>query len=241
MKEKHVYVLLVSATPFAEVSENVKIKKIVNLKPGANPEKPYYGVQHMVNLNRIIHHADLPIFQMDKMNTAEKIGKELEQMLKKLIPKDRQDGFIILRVNFRNEVAMQWFENLKDYLEKLPTDAHGLRKYTYFELNGTTCPAGSKKNEDLAMAEYAKCVPLDHWRECLKTASGVEPEPAFGLDAVLCYPPDRFVFIFVKEMLLAGKQLNTENVSMVIDMPTNGKTNLHVNKVFFFSIEKKLN
>jgi hypothetical protein len=55
-------------------------------------------------------------------------------------------------------------------------------------------------------------------KKCLATASKRKP-PARGIDAVLCYSPDRFVFIFVKEMLLAGKTLDTSFVRMVVDIP----------------------
>lgn len=226
MKANNVYVLLVSATPFAELGINTNYKKVETLVPDAS----YFGVKQMIAKNRIINNRDLPIF---KCTTVQSIGKELEGLLYHM--KDKT-GFIFIRENVKSPPSRQWVAMLKTYLNSLPVNPiDNLAKYTYFNFDGTTVGRNLKSGVlDSVLREYKKCVPLLLWKKCCARANNRKPS-AVGIDAMLCYPPDRYVFIFVQEMLLAGdkifnclyeffyillgKTLDTAFVRMVVDIP----------------------
>lgn len=195
MKAKNVYVLLVSATPFAELGINTANKKVETLDTSAY----YFGVREMIAKQCIINSADLPIFKCD---TSKSIGNELEAMLNKL---PKKNGFIFIRENIKSQASQDWVAKLKIYLTSLPVDPKdNLTKNTYFELNQNTV-GRYPKLLDGVLREYQKCVPPLLWKRCCARARLRKPS-AIGIDAVLCYEPDRTVFIFVKEMLLAGKK-----------------------------------
>jgi hypothetical protein len=211
MKEKNVYVLLVSATPFSELGINTADKKVFTLQPAPS----YYGIHKMIEKNRIYDSRSLKLFNLQ---TEAEIGVELEALLNSLLARYDKPGFIIIRENIRSKASRIWVALLKKFLDNLPKDEKlGLAKYGYFDLNQETATIG-KKDIDCIVEEYSKCVPPLLLKRCLLTASKRKP-PARGIDAVLCYPPDHFVFVFVKEMLLAGKTLDTSFVRMVVDIP----------------------
>lgn len=78
---------------------------------------------------------------------------------------------------------------------------------------------------------FGGCVRKDVYDRCRINAKNKQPDPLKGIDAVLDLEPPKFIFIFIKEMLLAGKTLNTEHVIMVIDCPYANNYTSNVDRV----------
>jgi hypothetical protein len=223
MKDSNVYVLLVSATPFAELGVNTNNKKSVLLTPGPS----YYGVTQMIQKNRIIDYRNKKLTFLSATTPAT-IGQEMEKFLTLLSQKTGKDkGFVFIRENIKSKESKTWVANFKSYLDNLPKGANGLAKFTYFNLNQDSVSRHSKGAIDGVMQAYSGRVSVQVWKTCMARARARIPK-ALGIDAVLTTCPDRIVFIFVKEMLLAGKTLDTPFVRMVMDIPFK---NLSVGKV----------
>jgi hypothetical protein len=78
MKDKNVYLLLVSATPFSELGINTIDKKIFTLQPAPT----YYGIHKMIEKKRIYDSRSLKIFNL---KTEVEIGEELENLLNTML------------------------------------------------------------------------------------------------------------------------------------------------------------
>jgi hypothetical protein len=183
MVKHNLYVLLVSATPFAEMGFNTEHKKMVTLKTaGTN----YYGLKQMLDAKRIADASQVKMLHHEATTETFRLG--LEMMVKTF-----KAGFVFVRVNTASKKCKVWAKNFKAYLNSLVCDKAGVRLCTYFEFEQDTTAT--------VMRLYKSCVGAKAYLIC---AGKARKEALAGLDAVLCSPPDRVVFIFVKRLLLAG-------------------------------------
>lgn len=184
MNNFNVYTLLISATPFAETAENVVHKRVFTLPTGPG----YYGVREMIKSGNILHHRSIAGLGHDATVTDMKVFAEMCLKL--------GSGFIFVRENVKSEKSVAWVLAFKKVLEMYPG------KIIHFSFNGDTI--GPSKTHDGILAAYsaAGCNKAS-FKEAIKIGAARNP-PATGIDVVLCNDPVQTVFVFLKEMLLAG-------------------------------------
>jgi hypothetical protein len=193
MRKKNVYLLIVSATPFAEEGDNTAQKRIVELipvnKPDAVPPTVYYSVPRMLELDRIIDNRFK--FKPFQKKTAKDIGEELEKVLSEL---PKQNGFIFLRCVVTSKNSRAWFKELTDYLDSVPAYEHvhpktkKITKYPKYPVLFYNASISKNTND------------FDESFEKLFTMKSKDKfgEELTGLDKVLSASPGRFVFVFVE-------------------------------------------
>jgi hypothetical protein len=125
-------------------------------------------------------------------------------------------GFVIIRENTKSSDCKKWVAQFKEVLQTT-------EEFYFFEMDMENCADPT----DLVRA-YGKCVPVDKYNKSLTYA---KKHDLSGIDAVLAVSPPKFIFIFVKEMLLAGKTLNTKHVRMVIDVPYKAADSGNVDRI----------
>lgn len=165
----------------------------------------------MLDTNKIFDNNTIPFFANDVTDTS------LNQIMNEF--GDGTTGFIIVRENIHSTKCKRWIKSFKAVLDNT-------EQYSYFNMN-TDCV---KEPEDIVRA-YAKCVPANVFNKCRVNASKKKPEKLYGIDAVLDLAPPKFIFIFIKELLLAGKTLNTTHVRMVVDVPYADARSGHVDRI----------
>lgn len=224
MNKFNTYLLLVSATPFAEISSNVEKKRIFTMPYGSE----YYGIWDMIKAENFIDHRTIPCLAHGA--SAEAIKSGFEKLFR------FKSGFVFVRENVKSDASKDWVIRFKSMLDNSDD-------VIYFSLNATTntvAPRGASYEKPVGiMKAYinAGCS-MGVAKKIAKTASLRSPQ-AVGIDAVLCVEPEQIVVIFIKEMLLAGtlllylsmhllhswslfvtgKTLDTSFVRMVIDLP----------------------
>jgi hypothetical protein len=125
-------------------------------------------------------------------------------------------GFVFIRENVKSPDCREWVAKFKEVLKTM-------NEFGFFEMDADNCVDPM----DLVRA-YGKCVSKDKYEKCIVYA---KKRCLSGIDAVLALSPPKFIFIFVKEMLLAGKTLNTKHVKMVIDVPYKGVNSGNVDRI----------
>jgi hypothetical protein len=223
MRDNNVYLLLVSATPFAELGINTADKFIVSLEPAPT----YYGVRNMIADGNIIdYYTDMgALFRIHAKkvkNAPEKtdadIGGAFDMLLRnpQFLVQPTKPGFIIIRESL-SDAGKVWIAQLKSYMDKLPKDEHGLAKYTYFDYNAET---KKDSNDDVSISNilelYRNCVSPKTFKLCYINANA---KKLVGIDAIMGFRPDRYVIIFIKRMFLAGKTLDTNFLKLTVDLP----------------------
>jgi hypothetical protein len=166
---------------------------VVDLLPGP----AYWGVEKMLAAGKIFDNTTIPFFKENV--TAESLSKTMDHYC------NGATGFVIIRENVRGKNFPEWMRTFKAVLD----DAKD--KYGYFELNEKACPEPT----DVVRA-YGSTVTKEAFDRCRVNANRRRLQ---GIDAVLGLSPPKTIFIFIKDMLLAGKTLNTAHVLMVIDFP----------------------
>ena len=183
---------------------NTEQKKVFTLLP--SPE--YWGIQKMLEKGKILD-SDKTVFFKNQVTM-----ESLKKVMNGFTP--GATGFVFIRENVKSPDCREWVANFKEVLKT--TDEFG-----FFEMDGNNCVDPI----DL-MRAYGKCVSQDKYEKCLVYA---KKHYLSGIDAVLALSPPKFIFIFVKEMLLAGKTLNTKHVKMVIDVPYKGVNSGNVDRI----------
>ncbi|KAJ1401590.1 hypothetical protein B484DRAFT_470874, partial [Ochromonadaceae sp. CCMP2298] len=203
MNKFNTYVLLVSATPFAETSVNTNAKKVFVMPYGAG----YYGIWDMIRANNFVDHHKIPCLKHNA--SARRIKTGFENLFR------FKNGFVFVRENTKSFASMNWVVRFKAMLDSRPD-------VIYFSLNADTntvkTVSGVDKPVGIIKAYLNAGCSMDVIKRVITTSSRYSP-PAVGIDAILCVEPEQIVVIFIKEMLLAGKTLDTLFVRMVIDLP----------------------
>jgi hypothetical protein len=216
MKSHNTYVLMVSATPFAHLAKNNTRPKLCvflgTIPDDPNdPEKPgYFGVRNMIANGNVIDNTSEEALKMFTSDTPVAIGEAVLNFLDvHLAPLDT-GGFIIVRESTNSPETGIWVSQLKAYLDsKSLLDADFKKQYSYFDFN--------QKTADSLLMVYSKCIDLDFFYILLNEQEKNSKVPP--LDIILKHPPFKYVFVFLKEMLKAGKNLETDHVRMIIDVP----------------------
>lgn len=188
MNTFNTYLLLISATPFAETSINVKNKKVFSMPYGSE----YYGLWDMIKAKNFIDHRTIPCLAHGA--SAELIETGFEKLFR------FKSGFVFVRENVKSEASMEWVGRFKAMLNNRPD-------VIYFSLNADTntvkTARGGEKPVGIMKAYLDAGCPMCVFKRAVTTASRRFP-PAVGIDAILCVDPEQIVVIFIKEMLLAG-------------------------------------
>lgn len=162
----------------------------------------------MLKNDMIVHNADEPFFDMDRVTafTEDEFFGELELFIAQY---ELQKGFIFIRANGSKSSHVQWCTLLQDSLSS--TD-----DFAWFEWNMDT----GTDHTDVIHA-YGQSLPDKHYEttfEACKLHAGVHNLE--GIDAVVATNPGIPVFVFIKGYLKAGKTIATQNISAVIDLPS---------------------
>jgi hypothetical protein len=166
------------------------------------PSPEYWGIEKMLEAGKIYDSGAIGFFK-DQVTMAS---------LKKVMNGFKTGaagaaGFVFIRENVRSPDCQKWVAQFKEVLRTT-------EEFGFFEMDKDNCGDPT----DLVRA-YGMCVPEDKYNRCFKYA---KKHHLSGIDAVLALSLPKFIFIFIKEMLLAGKTLNTKHVRMVIDVPYKG-------------------
>ena len=97
MDKYNVYTLLISATPFAEISTNVGPKMTMTLPLSVD----YYGLWHMFKAKRIFDNRKFEGLEVNA--TTETIKKMVNKLFIKM-----GKGFVFIRENVKSKASMAW-------------------------------------------------------------------------------------------------------------------------------------
>jgi hypothetical protein len=191
MDKFNTFVLLVSATPFAETSINTNTKKVFVMPYRAG----YYGIWDMITAKNFIDHCDIPCLAHGA--SAKLIETGFENLFR------FKSGFVFVHENVKSEASMKWVALFK----AMPDSRSDV---IYFSLNADTntvkTACGVDKPVGIVKAYLDAGCSMVVFKRAVTTASRCSP-PAVGIDAILCVDPEQIVVIFIKEMLLAGMLL----------------------------------
>jgi hypothetical protein len=171
------------------------------------PSPAYWGIQKMLGAGKI-YDSDVIGFFKNQVTMA-----SLKNVMNAFTG---APGFVFIRENVHSKDCKKWVAQFKEVLQT--TDEFG-----FFEMDKDNCGDPT----DLVRA-YGRCAPEDTYNRCLTYA---KRRDLSGIDTVLGISPPKFIFIFIKEMLLAGKTLNTKHVRMVIDVPYKGVDSGNVDRI----------
>lgn len=171
---------------------NTEQRPVVHLLPGP----AYWGIERMLTAGKI-HDNNLAFFAEEA--TVASVRAYMRDFC------GEPPGFVIFRENVHSKRCTAWMLTFKAVLDSMK-DVYG-----YFDLNEET----SQSPTDVVRA-YGNAVTKEAYDRCRVYG---KKKRLGGIDSVLALPPPKTIFIFIKEMLLAGKTLNTTHVRMVIDYP----------------------